>query len=118
MVDPGKLVVLTDTGKVVQALDAVGGADEIYYDAPTSRIYFSGSSGSLAVFHEDDPDHFRMLGKVPTGSIAKSGVCIPEMKRYYSAVPKHLVQLMPTTQYGTGDWLTEESHLMVFEEVP
>jgi DNA-binding beta-propeller fold protein YncE len=119
VVDPGKLVVLnTDTGKVVQALDAVGGADEIYYDPPTSRIYFSGSSGFLAVFHEDDPDHYRMLGKVPTGSIAKSGVWIPEMKRYYSAVPKHLVQLMPTTQYGTGDWLTEESHLMVFEEVP
>jgi hypothetical protein len=43
---------------------------------------------------------------------------IPEMKRYYSAVPKHLVQLMPTTQYGVGDWVTEESHLMVFEEVP
>src|SRR5437660_11823277 len=118
-VDPGKFVVInTDTGKVVQAWDAAGGADEIYYDAPTSRIYFSGSSGSLAVFHEDDPDHFRMLGKVPTGSIAKSGVWVPEMKRYYSAVPKHLVQLMPTTQYGTDDWLTEESHLMVFEEVP
>ena len=119
VVDPGKLVIInTDTGKVVQALDAVGGADEIFYDAPTSRIYFSGSSGTLAVFHEDDPDHFRMLGKVPTGSIAKSGVWIPELKRYYSAVPKHLVQLMPTTQYGVGDWLTEESHLMVFEEVP
>ena len=119
VVDPGKLVVInTDTGKVVQALDAVGGADEIYYDAPTARIYFSGSSGSLALFHEDDPDHFRLLGRVPTGSIAKSGVWIPEMKRYYSAVPKHLVQLMPTTQYGTGDWLTEESHLMVFEALP
>jgi len=119
VVDPGKFVVInTDTGKVVQALDAAGGADEIFYDAPTSRVYFSGSSGALVVFHEDDPDHFRLLGKVPTGAIAKSGIWIPEMKRYYSAVPKHLVQLMPTTQYGVGDWVTEESHLMVFEEVP
>jgi DNA-binding beta-propeller fold protein YncE len=119
VVDPGKFVVInTDTGKVVQALDAAGGADEIFYDAPTSRVYFSGSSGALIVFHEDDPDHFRLLGKVPTGAIAKSGMWIPEMKRYYSAVPKHLVQLMPTTQYGVGDWVTEESHLMVFEEVP
>jgi DNA-binding beta-propeller fold protein YncE len=119
VVDPGKFVVInTDTGMVVQALDAAGGADEIFYDAPTARIYFSGSSGTLVVFHEDDPDHFRMLGKVPTGAIAKSGVWIPELKRYYAAVPKHLVQLMPTTQYGVGDWLTEESHLMVFEEVP
>src|SRR5437588_9525508 len=116
VVDPGKLVARdTDTGKVVQALDAVGGADEIYYDAPTSRVYFSGSSGTLVVFHEDDPDHFRLLGKVPTGSIAKSGMWIPEMKRYYAAVPKHLVQIMPTTQYGVGDWRTEESNLMEFE---
>ncbi|PYU20301.1 MAG: hypothetical protein DMG32_22680 [Acidobacteria bacterium] len=119
VVDPGRFVVInTDTGKVAQALDAAGGADEIFYNAANSRVYFSGSSGTLVVFHEDDPDHFRQLGKVPTGAIAKSGMWIPEQKRYYSAVPKHLVQLMPTTQYGVGDWVTEESHLMVFEEVP
>jgi len=118
-VDPGKLVVMnTDTGKVVQILDATGGGDEIFYDAPTKRVYFSGSTGTLAVFHEDDPDHFRLLGKVPTGAIAKSGIWIPEMKRYYAAVPKHLVQLLPTSQYGMHDWITEEAHLMVFEEMP
>ena len=122
-VDPGKLVVMnTDTGKVVQALDAAGGADEIFYDAATSRVYFSGSSGTLVVFHQDDPDHFRQLGKVPTGAIAKSGIWIPELKRYYSAVPTHLVQLIqPAGLPGTknvGNWITEEAHLMVFEEVP
>ncbi len=117
--EPGKLVVMsTDTGKVVQALDAPGGGDEIFYDAPSSRVYFSGSTGNLAVFHEDDPDHFRLLGKVPTGAIAKSGIWIPELKRYYAAVPKHLVQLIPTTRYGVRDWVTEEAHLMVFEEIP
>jgi hypothetical protein len=122
-VDPGKLVVInTDTGKVVQALDAAGGADEIFYDAASSRLYFSGSSGTLVVFHEDDPDHFRQLGKVPTGGVAKSGIWIPELKRYYSAVPSHLVQLIqPAGMPGTkniGNWITEEAHLMVFEEVP
>ena len=118
-VEPGKLVIInTDTGKVVQTLDAAGGGDEIFYDAPTSRLYFSGSTGTLAVFHEDDPDHFRLLGKVPTGAIAKSGMWIPELKRYYAAVPKHLVQLTPTTQYGIRDWITEEAHLLVFEEIP
>jgi hypothetical protein len=117
--EPGRLVVMsTDTGKVVQALDAPGGGDEIFYDAPSSRVYFSGSTGNLAVFHEDDPDHFRLLGKVPTGAIAKSGIWIPELKRYYAAIPKHLVQLMPTTQYGVRDWVTDEAHLMVFEEIP
>jgi len=118
-VDPGKLVIInTDTGKVVETLDATGGGDEIFYDVPSKRIYFSGSTGTLAVFHEDDPDHFQLLGKVPTGAIAKSGIWIPELKRYYAAVPKHLVQLMPTTQYGVHDWITEEAHLMVFEEIP
>ena len=117
--EPGKLVVMsTDTGKLVQVLDAPGGGDEIFYDAPSSRVYFSGSTGNLAVFHEDDPDHFRLMGKVPTGAIAKSGTWIPELKRYYAAVPKHLVQLTPTTQYGVRDWVTEEAHLMVFEEIP
>ncbi len=118
-VDPGKLVIInTDTGKVVQTLDATGGGDEIFYDEPSKRVYFSGSTGTLAVFHEDDPDHFQLLGKVPTGAIAKSGIWIPELKRYYAAVPKHLVQLIPTTQYGVRDWITEEAHLMVFEELP
>ncbi|MGA7795986.1 MAG: hypothetical protein WCA19_23385 [Candidatus Acidiferrales bacterium] len=118
-VEPGKLVVMdTDTGKVVQTLDAVGGGDEIFFDAPSQRIYFSGSTGTLDVFHEDGPNHFRLLGQVPTGAIAKSGIWIPELKRYYAAVPKHLVQLMPTTQYGIHDWITEEAHLMVFEEMP
>jgi len=117
--EPGRLIVMsTDAGKVVQVLDAPGGGDEIFYDAPTSRIYFSGSTGNLAVFREDDPEHFRPIGKVPTGAIAKSGIWIPELKRYYAAVPKHLVQLMPTTQYGVRDWVTEEAHLMVFEEIP
>ncbi len=117
--EPGKLVVMsTDTGKLVQVLDAPGGGDEIFYDAPSSRVYFSGSTGNLAVFHEDDPDHFRLMGKVPTGAIAKSGIWIAELKRYYAAVPKHLVQLMPTTQYGVRDWVTEDAHLMVFDEIP
>ena len=118
-VEPGKLVVMsTDAGKQIQVLDAPGGGDEIFFDPATARVYFSGSAGNLAVFHEDDPDHFRLLGKVPTGAIAKSGVWIPEMKRYYAAVPKHLVELMPTTQYNYRDWVTEEAHLMVFDEIP
>jgi len=122
-VDPGKFVVInTDTGKVVQALDAAGGADEIFYDATSSRVYFSGSSGTLIVFHEEDPDHFRQLGKVLTGAIAKSGIWIPELKRYYSAVPTHLVQLIqPAGMPGTknvGNWITEEAHLMVFDAMP
>ena len=114
--EPGRLVVMdTDTGKVVQALDSVGGADEVIYDPPSGRIYFVGTTGTLAVFKQDDPDHYHMLGKVPTGPIAKTGIYIPELKRMYVAVPKHIVQTPP---YGANDYITEEAHLMTFEVLP
>jgi len=115
--EPGKLVILSsETGRLIQALDAPGGGDEIFYDPTSSRVYFSGSTGTVAVYHEDDPDHFRFLGNVPTGALAKSGIWVPELKRYYSAVPAHLVQVLPLEDYGIGDWVTEPAHLMVFEQ--
>ena len=114
--EPGKLVVMnTETGKVVQALDSVGGADEVQYDAPTKRIYFVGTTGSLEVFKQIDPDHYQSLGKVPTGAIAKTGIWVPELKRMFIAVPKHIVQTPP---YGANDYITEEARLMTFEYLP
>ena len=114
--EPGKLVVMdTQTGKIVQALDTVGGADEVQYDAPTGRIYFVGTTGTLEVFKQVDADHYRSLGKVPTGAIAKTGIWVPELKRMYIAVPKHIVQTPP---YGANDYITEEAHLMIFDFVP
>jgi DNA-binding beta-propeller fold protein YncE len=145
--EPGKLVVMdTETGKVIQVLDSVGGADDLQYDAPTGRIYFVGTTGTIAVFKEIDPNHFTLLGKVPTGAIAKTGLWVPELKRFYSAVPRHYVI---TARHGTQDlladlhkeltiaqgvtareegagWQTsmlsdlviEEAHLMVFDYLP
>jgi len=114
--EPGKFVVMnSDNGKVIQSLDSVGGADELFFDAPTKRFYFSGSTGTIAVFRQNDADHYELLGKVPTGALAKSGLWVPELKRYYAAVPKHLVQTPP---YGAANYITEESHLMVFDYLP
>ena len=114
--EPGKLVVMSsDNGKVIQVLDSVGGADELFLDPPTKRIYFSGSTGTVAVFKQDDADHYELLGKVPTGAEAKTGLWVPELKRYYSAVPKHIVQTPP---YGVNDLITEDAHLMVFDYLP
>jgi len=111
--EPGKLVVMdTTTGKVVQTLDSVGGADEVQFDPLTKRIYFVGTTGTLAVFKQMDPDHYELLGKVPTGALAKTGLWVPELRRFYVAVPKHIVETPP---YGANDYITEESHLLVFE---
>ena len=97
--EPGKLVVMdTESGKVVQVLDSVGGADDLQYDAATGRVYFVGTTGTVAVFKEMDPDHFELLGKVPTGAIAKTGLWVPDLKRFYSAVPRHYIL---TARHGT-----------------
>ena len=139
--EPGKLVVMnTETGKVVQVLDSVGGADDIEFDGVADRIYFVGTTGTVAVFKEMDADHFQLLGKVPTGAIAKSGLWVPELKRFYSAVPRHYVLTPPRETHdlqadllkelsdlrsGTkgknapilSNLIVEEAHLMVFDTV-
>jgi len=145
--EPGRLTVInTETGKVVQGLDSIGGADDLQYDDAAGRIYFVGTTGTVAVFKEIDPDHFQLLGKVPTGAIAKTGLWVPELKRFYSAVPRHYTI---TARHGTQDlqvdllkelniaqgvtkrdkaagWQTsmlsdlviEEAHLLVFDYLP
>jgi DNA-binding beta-propeller fold protein YncE len=136
--EPGRLTVIdTETGRIVQGLDSVGGADVVQYDDVTGRIYFTGTTGTVAVFKELDPNHYELMGKVPTGAISKTGLWVPELKRFYSAVPRHYVLTPPN---GTKDLeadlrkeliethgsekpifsnlIVEEAHLLVFDYLP
>jgi hypothetical protein len=38
-----------------------GGPDVIKFDPGLGRIYVACYSGAIAVFHQDDPDHYRKL---------------------------------------------------------
>jgi DNA-binding beta-propeller fold protein YncE len=115
--EPGKMVVMdSETGKVVQALDSVGGADEIQYDAAGKRVYLSGSTGYVDVFKQLDPDHYQLLAKVPTGALAKTGFLVPEWKRYYSADPKHIVLTPPIPQ--SEEAVVESAKILVFDVMP
>jgi DNA-binding beta-propeller fold protein YncE len=108
---PGKMVVMdTDTGKVVAALDTEGGADEIQYDAASQRVYFTGTTGHVDVFKQLDADHYQHLGKLVTAADAKTSLLVPELKRFYVGVPKRNVAIPPTR-----DVITEDAELLVFE---
>ena len=86
---PGKLIVLnSDNGKVVISLAAVGMVDDMSYDAKHKRVYLAGD-GALDVFEQKDPDHYVLLAKVPGAFRAKTGILVPELNRYYLAVPHH-----------------------------
>lgn len=86
---PGKLIVLdSDSGKVVSGYPAAAMVDDMAYDGGSKRIYFAGTE-FLDVFHEKDADHYDRIGHVATSFRAKTGVLVPELNRYYLAVPHH-----------------------------
>jgi DNA-binding beta-propeller fold protein YncE len=108
---PGKMVVMdTDTGKVVAALDTEGGADEIQYDAASGRVYFTGTTGGVEVFKQIDPDHYQSLGRLITGADAKTSLLVPELKRFYVGVPKRNAAVPPSR-----DVIPEDAMILVFE---
>jgi DNA-binding beta-propeller fold protein YncE len=83
---PGKLVVLNaDTGASVQAFDAPMRVDQVLWDAGNRRIYVCGGDGHLAIFEQDDADHYRALPPVATPPASKTGIFVPSLSRLYLA---------------------------------
>jgi DNA-binding beta-propeller fold protein YncE len=86
---PGKLIVLnSDTGKVVANIPAVGFVDDAAFDPKNKRIYLAGDK-FVDVFQQKDADHYSLLGRVPGSFRAKTAILVPELNRYYLAVPHH-----------------------------
>lgn len=97
--EPAKLVVLnSDSGKVIASYDTTAMVDDMAYDSKGKRIYFAGTE-FLDVFHQVDADHYDRVGHVPTSFRAKTGVFVPELKRYYLAVPHHEKQIAELRAY-------------------
>ena len=87
--NPGKLIVMnSDDGRVIANLPAVGMVDDAVYDAQHKRIYLAGDQ-FLDVFEQKDPDHYALLAKIPGAFRAKTGILVPELNKYYLAVPHH-----------------------------
>ncbi|PYU00566.1 MAG: hypothetical protein DMG38_07425 [Acidobacteria bacterium] len=86
---PGKLIVLnSDSGRIISELSAVGMVDDAAYDAKYKRIYLAGD-GYVDVFEQQDADHYSLLGRVQGAFRAKTAILVPELNRYYLAVPHH-----------------------------
>jgi len=85
----GSIAVLdTATGKQLQALPISKGVDDLIYDPLKKRIY-AACDGTVDVYEQVDPDHYTLLGKIPTGPIAKTALLVPQMGRLFVAVPQH-----------------------------
>lgn len=96
---PGTLVALdTDSGKVVASLPAVGMVDDMVYDPEHQRLYLAGDQ-FLDVFKQMDADHYAILAKVPGSFRAKTGILVPELNRYYLAMPRKGAALAKVNVY-------------------
>ena len=81
----------TTTGKQIAALPSVLDTDDIYWDGELKRVYMPGGEGFIFVFQMIDPDHYKLLAKVPTALGARTagyyGRQGKGFDRFYLAVP-------------------------------
>ena len=97
--DPAKLVVVdSNSGKVVSSYDAAPMVDDMAYDGHRKRIYFAGSE-FLDVFKQNDADHYDRVAHIPTSFRAKTGTFVPELNKFYLAVPHHEKQIAELRVY-------------------
>lgn len=87
--NPGKLIVLdSNSGKLITSVSAVGMVDDMSYDTQHKRLYLAGDQ-FVDVFEQKDADHYVLLARVPGSFRAKTAILVPELNRYYLAVPHH-----------------------------
>ena len=85
---PAKVLVYdTTTGKEVGSFDIVGDTDDLFYDAPRTRLYVSGGEGYIDVFQQQDGNRFARLAHVATAAGARTSLFVPDQNRLYLAVP-------------------------------
>ena len=83
------VVVDSESGKEITSVPISKGIDGMAFDPATKRIYSEASTGAIDVYEETDADHYRTLGTTPIGVPAKPGLLVPELNRYFVAVPQH-----------------------------
>ncbi|MEO9077875.1 MAG: YncE family protein [Rhodanobacter sp.] len=65
------------------------GPDAVVFDATKSMIYSSnGESGNITAVHEDNPDHYRVTGTIPTQIGARTEALDPKSHRLYLSAAK------------------------------
>jgi hypothetical protein len=85
----GGIVVLdTQSGKELSVLPITKGVDDLVFDAASKRLYAS-CDGDVSLYQQNTPDSYKLLGKVPTGPLARTALLVPQINRYFVAVPQH-----------------------------
>jgi DNA-binding beta-propeller fold protein YncE len=85
---PARLLILdSETGRTLTALNIVGDTDDVFYDAAHKRIYVSGGEGRITVIGQATADIYEVLGQVATAPGARTSFLVPQTGVLYIAVP-------------------------------
>ncbi len=85
----GDLIVFdTTSGKELSSLPIAEGVDDLAFATDNKRIY-AAADGFVDVYQEQSPDDYKLLAKVPSGPAGRTARLVPELKRYFVAVPQH-----------------------------
>ena len=89
----GVIIVLdTRTGEEIETLPIGGWVDYVIYDQPSKRLYAScgapfPNGGDVYVYQQKQSDRYDLLAKIPTAPRAKTGLLVPELKKFFVPVP-------------------------------
>jgi YVTN family beta-propeller protein len=87
--EPGKVLLLdSDSGKILNSLPCFGHTDDAVFDPASRRLYVIGET-SIDIFQLLGANRFRQIGQVPSTFRTITGTLVPELNRYYVAVPHH-----------------------------
>ena len=85
----GGIVVLdSQSGKEITVLPITKGVDDLVFDPARERLYAS-CDADVSVYEQTSADNYKLLGKVPTGPLARTALLVPQLNRYFVAVPQH-----------------------------
>src|ERR1700694_6353884 len=78
----------TQTGKEVTSFPITKGVDDITYDPASKRVY-AACDGAIDIYQQSGGDSYKLLGNISTGPMGRTARLVPELKRYFVAVPQH-----------------------------
>jgi len=58
-------------------------------DDGTIKRMYAPADGIVDVYEQTDADNYKKIGTVPTGPLGKTARLVPELNRYFVAVPQH-----------------------------
>ena len=95
------LVIDTETRKQTASVEIVGDTDDLFYDAPASRVYVIGGQGFVDVFAQKDADHYDRTAHFATAPGARTGLFVPDWGSLFVAIPHRSEQRAEIRIYET-----------------